>query len=99
LQASLGSEALKISRDFPGPIHLMLTDIVMPEMSGYLLAQKLSVLRPEMRVLFMSGYSDETIRQHGEQNQDTPFIHKPFTPEGLNHKIRQVLDEKPVERN
>lgn len=99
LQACHGAEALKIAKDYDGPIHLMLTDIVMPEMSGYVLSEKLSQMRPEMLVLYMSGYSDETIRQHGDWNQDTPFIHKPFTPEGLNHKIRQVLDQAVVKKN
>jgi PAS domain S-box-containing protein len=96
LQACHGLEALKLSREYDGTIHMMLTDVVMPEMSGYLLAEKLIALRPELRVLFMSGYSDETIRQHGEWHLEAPFIHKPFTPEGLNHKIRQVLDAEPA---
>jgi PAS domain S-box-containing protein len=95
LQASRGREALQISREYQGLIHLMLTDVVMPEMSGYVLAEKLGKSRPEMRVIYMSGYSDETIRQHGEWDPEAPFIHKPFTPEGLNRKIRQVLDESP----
>ncbi len=93
LQASQGREALQISLEHQGRIHLLLTDVVMPEMSGYVLAEKLGELRPEMRVIFMSGYSDETIRQHGDWDPEVPFIHKPFTPEGLNHKIRLVLDE------
>ncbi len=93
LQASRGREALQISREYQGLIHLLLTDVVMPEMSGYILAEELGELRPEIRVIFMSGYSDETIRQQGDWDPEAPFIHKPFTPEGLNHKIRQVLDE------
>jgi two-component system, cell cycle sensor histidine kinase and response regulator CckA len=99
LQASHGAEAVRVAREYQGDIHLMLTDVVMPEMSGYLLAEKLRVLRPDMQVIFMSGYSDETIRLHGEWNPDAPFIHKPFTPEGLNHKIRQVLDAQTLSKD
>jgi len=92
LEARHGAEALKLSARHQGPIHLMLTDVVMPEMSGRELAQRLMPLRPDMRVLYMSGYTDDAIVRHGVLDSGIAFIAKPFTPDGLAAKVRDVLD-------
>jgi CheY-like chemotaxis protein len=77
-------EALRICEQHLGPIHLFLTDIVMPRMSGRELAQRALALRPRMKVLFMSGYTDST-------PLPAPFLQKPFPPDALLSKVRQVL--------
>lgn len=75
------------------PIHLLLTDVVMPEMSGPDLAARLAQLRPEMKVLYMSGYTDDVIIHRGVLVEGTAFIQKPFAPDALARKIREVLDD------
>jgi PAS domain S-box-containing protein len=95
IEARHGAEALRISGQHAGPIHLMVTDVVMPEMSGRELAQRLAVLRPEMRVLYMSGYTDDAIVKHGVLGAGIAFIAKPFTPDALAAKVRAVLESPP----
>jgi PAS domain S-box-containing protein len=92
LEARQGAEALRISDQHAGPIHLMVTDVVMPEMSGRELAQRLALLRPDMRVLYMSGYTDDAIVKHGVLGAGIAFIAKPFTPDALAAKVRVVLE-------
>jgi PAS domain S-box-containing protein len=92
LEAANGSAALLLCERLQGPIHLMITDIVMPEMSGRELTDRLAGLRPEMKVLFMSGYTDDTIVRHGLLESDLAFLQKPFTPHALARKVREVLD-------
>jgi PAS domain S-box-containing protein len=92
LEARQGAEAVKISGRHEGPIHLMLTDVVMPQISGRELAQRLAPLRPDMRVLYMSGYTDDDIVRHGVLGAGMAFIAKPFTPDALAAKVREVLD-------
>ncbi|HEU4684454.1 MAG TPA: response regulator, partial [Nitrospira sp.] len=75
-----------------GSIHLLLTDMVMPGMGGRELAQHLSVIKPELRVLFMSGYTDDLGILAGQEEGTTGFLQKPFTPEVLAQAIRQLLD-------
>ena len=70
----------------------MLSDVVMPQMSGPELAQRLSRTRPTMKVLFMSGYTDDSTVRHGVINSDVAFLQKPFTPASLAAKVRAVLD-------
>jgi PAS domain S-box-containing protein len=94
LEAPHGGAALLLCERHDGPLHLMLTDVVMPEMSGRELMQRLSPIRPEMRVLFMSGYTEHAIVYHGVVEAETHFIQKPFTPEALARKVREVLDER-----
>ncbi|MGC2235427.1 MAG: PAS domain S-box protein [Pyrinomonadaceae bacterium] len=93
LEAPTGNMALFICRHHREPIHLLLTDVIMPEMGGRELKDRLSGLRPEMKVLFMSGYTDDAIVHHGILNSDIPFIQKPFAPNALSIKVREVLDE------
>jgi nitrogen-specific signal transduction histidine kinase len=92
LQARTPAEALLIAERHTGPIHLLLTDVIMPGMSGRILAERLAPLRPEMNVLYMSGYTDEAIVHHGTLDAGTPFIQKPFTPDALAGGVRRVLD-------
>jgi len=94
LEAHHGPQALEICERHRGVIHLMVTDVVMPKMSGRELAQKLAVLRPEMKVLYLSGYTDTAIVRHGVLEAGTAFLQKPFTPNSLARKVREVLDEE-----
>jgi FixJ family two-component response regulator len=70
-----------------------MTDVVMPEMNGRTLADRLASLRPEIRVLFTSGYTDGAVVRHGVLKAKAAFLQKPFTPEGLAAKVREVLDQ------
>src|SRR5205085_1959334 len=93
LVAANGGAALLICERHTGPIHLLLTDIVMPEMSGQELAERLARLRPEMRLLFMSGYTSNAIIHQGTFAEGLHYIPKPFSPDALTRKVREVLDE------
>ena len=85
-------DALESASRHDGPIHLLLTDVVLPEMSGKSLAERLIASRAALRVLYMSGYADDAIVHHGVLEPDTPFIQKPFAPAALLRKIRELLD-------
>ena len=92
LEASDGASALELSARHAGPIHLLVTDIVMPHMGGGELAQRLTRLRPEMRVLYMSGYTDDALVRHGVAASEAAMIEKPFATDGLVQKVRAVLE-------
>jgi two-component system cell cycle sensor histidine kinase/response regulator CckA len=92
LAAGGGAEALQISERHDGPIHLLLTDVVMPRIGGRELAGRLRTGRPEMRVLYASGYADDAIGRHGVLEEGVAFLHKPYTLESLTQKVRAVLD-------
>jgi len=92
LQACDPLEAVVMAERHPGPIHLLLTDVIMPRQSGRALVERLRPLRPEMQVLYMSGYTNEAIVRHGVLDPDTLFIQKPFTPDALGHRVRAALD-------
>ena len=94
LEARHGEEALQISREFTGRIDLLVTDMVMPKMGGRELAHHLSPQRPEMRILYMSGYTEEAITRDGVLDPGTAFLEKPFTPDSLARKVRELLDQK-----
>lgn len=98
LDASGGEEAIRLCHEHADPIHLLLSDVVMPETSGKEIAKRLTSLRPGTRVLFMSGYTDDAIVHHGVLDSDVEFIQKPFTPLALAKKVREVLDLNGFER-
>jgi PAS domain S-box-containing protein len=92
LTASSAEEALKLSDDYKGTINLILTDVVMPGMNGNQLVDTLTLKRPDIKVIFMSGYTDDAIEDHGVFNQDLLLISKPVTEKILTQKIRDTLD-------
>ena len=92
LEARNGGEALLICEQYQKPIHLMLTDVVMPRMNGPELFKRLKPLLPSLQVLYMSGYTDRSIVHHGVSEQSVVCLEKPFTPKTLTQKVRQVLD-------
>jgi PAS domain S-box-containing protein len=92
LEARHGADALEVSNRHAGTIHLLVTDVVMPQMSGRELSQRLSTLRPDLKVLYMSGYTDDAIVRHGVLASGIAFLSKPFTPDALALKVREVLD-------
>ena len=87
-----GKDALRQANEFHGPIHLLVTDVVMPEMSGPELANQIAVGRPEIKVLFTSGYTDDVIARQGVLENGVAFIQKPYRPKALARRIREVLD-------
>jgi two-component system cell cycle sensor histidine kinase/response regulator CckA len=92
IDARNAGEALLKSDAHQGTVHLLLTDVVMPMMSGPALAKRLAPLRPDMKVLCMSGYTDDSIVRHGVLSAQIAFLQKPITPDSLTAKVREVLD-------
>jgi two-component system cell cycle sensor histidine kinase/response regulator CckA len=92
LAAGGAEEAEQLCAERPGGVDLLLSDVVMPEVNGRVLAERLAAITPSLRVLFMSGYSDEAVYRHGEISPDASFIEKPFTDRTLARKVREVLD-------
>jgi signal transduction histidine kinase/ActR/RegA family two-component response regulator len=93
LEAESPEHALRVAEDHPEAIHLLLTDVVMPGASGRDLADRLAPLRPAMKVLYMSGYTDHAIVQHGVLDPCVAYIAKPFTPDEVARRVREVLDD------
>ena len=91
LEAAGGDEALRVCKEYQGTIHLLLVDVVMPGMSGVELAPQIMALRPDIKVILMSGYRDDHILLNAALNPNTPFFHKPFTLEDLVRKIHELL--------
>jgi two-component system cell cycle sensor histidine kinase/response regulator CckA len=91
LTAADGAEAEQVAAQYPGPIHLLLTDVVMPGINGRVLAERLAPRHPDMKVLYMSGYTDTFIAGHGVLEAGTHLLHKPFTEEALMRKVRELL--------
>ena len=92
IEARNGQEALSVAKHHPGPIHLLLTDVVMPGISGEQLAKQLTQARPDLKTLFMSGYTNNTIMHRGVLEPGIAFLQKPFSPTDLAGQVRQVLD-------
>jgi PAS domain S-box-containing protein len=92
LTAARPAEALRLAADYAGPLHLLLTDVVMPQMDGPELAQRLRNLRPDVRVLYVSGYSPGIVADHGVLEHGGTFLQKPFSAEALETKVRETLD-------
>ena len=94
VEAADGQAAQRIADGFEGRIHLVLTDVVMPHVGGRDLAEVLGKVRPETKVLFMSGYTDDAVVRHGILQDGIPYLQKPFTPKSLARKVREVLDRE-----
>jgi two-component system cell cycle sensor histidine kinase/response regulator CckA len=92
LEARRGAEAQLAAAHHRGPIHLLLTDVVMPDMNGWDLAKVVTSIDPKTRVLFMSGYTGDAIAHHGVLDVGVPYLQKPFTADSLTRKVREVLD-------
>lgn len=98
LEASHGSKALALAARHQGPIDLLLTDVVMPQMSGRELAEQLKTLRPQIKLLYMSGYTDDAVVRHGLLTAEVEYLSKPFSPNSLISKVREVLNKPTVNR-
>lgn len=94
LEAENGDEALGVAALYRETIHLLVTDVVMPGLGGRVLAERLLALRPELKLLFMSGYTDDAIVRHGVAQDQVAFLQKPFSPVSLGKKVREVLDHQ-----
>ena len=92
LEARNGKEALAISQRYQGPIHLLLTDVVMPQMNGREVSERLLLVRPDVKVLYMSGYTDDAVLRHGVVANGVDFLPKPFTPGAVARTVRKMLD-------
>ncbi len=94
LPAGTPGQAIRLAQEHAGPIHLLMTDVVMPEMNGRDLARNLTLLYPDIRRLFMSGYTANVIAHHGVLDEDVHFIQKPFSLQALAAMVRQALDDQ-----
>jgi PAS domain S-box-containing protein len=93
LEAGSGTEAIRQCQSHPEPIHLLISDVVMPEMGGRQVAENVATIKPGIKVLFFSGYTDDAVVRHGISKSEVAFLQKPFRMEGLAKKVREVLDQ------
>jgi PAS domain S-box-containing protein len=94
LEAMNGQDAVTLSDGYDGVIHLLITDLVMPQLSGRIVAERLALTRPTMRVLFMSGYTEDLIVTQGVESATADLLHKPFSLDALSKKVREILDRR-----
>jgi PAS domain S-box-containing protein len=92
LQAKNGGEGLQVCEQYPEKINLMISDVMMPGMTGVALASRVSSIRPDMKVLLMSGYTEQAVMEHADVRPDVPLLEKPFVPRVLTRKVRELLD-------
>jgi len=92
LEARHGAEAVRVCEQYGAPIHLVVTDVVMPEMGGTELVHRITRMRPQMKSLYISGYTDDALIRQGVRREEVSFLHKPFTRQVLTHKVRDILD-------
>jgi CheY-like chemotaxis protein len=92
LEAENGDEAFFLCEQYAWPLHIVLTDVILPKMTGRRVAERLKLLRPALKVLFMSGHVDDALSHHGVLDAGTALLQKPFTATGLARKVREVLD-------
>lgn len=97
LEAESGPKAIQVAEDYAGPIHLLLTDVVMSPMSGSDLVREIGPRRPDTKILYISGFPDDAIVQYGINQSQVSFLAKPFTPKILVQKIRSILGPVPVQ--
>jgi CheY-like chemotaxis protein len=93
LEAADGREAVRVAEGHSGPIDLLVSDVVMPHLGGRQLAERLTAVKTGLKVLFLSGYTDDAVVRHGVLDAEYAFLQKPFTPTGLAQKVRDVLDK------
>jgi CheY-like chemotaxis protein len=98
LEAGTGADAVQVAGDHPGPVHLLVTDVVMPDLGGRDLADAVRARRPGVKVLYMSGYTDDAVIRHGVSQATDAFLQKPFTALGLARKVRDVLEAHRVQK-
>lgn len=92
LAAESGADALRVAGSHAGRIDLLISDVVIPDMNGPEIARRLSTAHPELHTLFMSGYMDDALGEHGLGGEEVDFIQKPFSPRVLAQKVREILD-------
>ena len=98
LEAGDGVAALKLCQRHLPSIDIVVTDVVMPHLSGVDLVQRLKAVRPHLKVLYMSGYTDSTVVRHGMEETEVNYLQKPFTPDVLRRKVRELLDRSRVRK-
>src|SRR5207248_6723465 len=94
VEARDGIEAVRIAGEHQGQFDLLITDVVLPRLGGREVAERLAVMHPELKVLFLSGYTDDAVVRHGILEAQVAFLQKPFSTASLARKVREVLDNK-----
>ena len=92
LEATHGEEAIQLAGTYPGTVHLLVTDLGLPGIGGRRLAERIGALKPGIKLLYISGYSADAVLRHGVLDSEIPFLQKPFSPNVLASKVREVLD-------